>query len=67
MSLIKKIDVPKHFAARRAMRLPATHAISPGGIGISRIEGGGAKANSAKRIEGVSTEHPSSGVVPAKD
>jgi hypothetical protein len=72
MSLIKKIDVPKHFAARRAMRLAAVHAMYSGGTGVleiegTAIEGDGAKDNSAKLIEGVSPGHSSSGVVPAKD
>ena len=35
MSLIKKIDVEKHFAARRAMRLGRTGPVSPlGAAGI---------------------------------
>jgi len=72
MSLIKKIDVPKHFAARRARKLAAVHAMYSGGTGVletegTAIEADGAKANSTKLSEGVSPKHSSSGVVPAKD
>jgi hypothetical protein len=43
MSLIKKIDIEKHYAARRAMRLGRTAAMSQLG---ARMESA-AKANSA--------------------
>lgn len=36
MSLIKKIDVDKHFAARRAMRLGRTGPLSESGFRIER-------------------------------
>ena len=36
MSLIKKIDVEKHFAARRAMRLGRTGPLSDTGFRIAR-------------------------------
>jgi hypothetical protein len=36
MSLIKKIDVDKHFAARRAMRLGRTGPLSETGFRIQR-------------------------------
>jgi hypothetical protein len=36
MSLIKKIDVEKHFAARRAMRLGRSGPLSQAGAGVER-------------------------------
>jgi hypothetical protein len=36
MSLIKKIDVDKHFAARRAMRLGRSGPLSQAGAGVLR-------------------------------
>lgn len=43
MSLIKKVDVDKHFAARRAMRLGRNGPLSQAGAGVERT----AKATSA--------------------
>jgi hypothetical protein len=53
MSLIKKVDVDKHFAARRAMRLGRTGPL--GQIG-ARIEPAAQAKNSAASIEGVTPE-----------
>jgi hypothetical protein len=36
MGLIKKIDVDKHFAARRAMRLGRSGPLSQAGAGVGR-------------------------------
>jgi hypothetical protein len=61
MGLIKKIDVPKHFAARRAMRLVAARqAMQPHPIAAAGVKPVGAKENVAKSIEKLSLEHPSS-------
>ncbi len=43
MGLIKKIDVDRHFAARRAMRLGRTGPLSKSGFRIERT----AKVNAA--------------------
>jgi hypothetical protein len=69
MSLIKKIDVAKHFAARRAMvRAAPRPVIRPLGARVSDAEPADAKANAAKFIEDFSLEHSSSSVhVPPKE
>ena len=69
MSLIKKIDVPKHLAARRAARQFALRpAIQPRATVISETEPAGMKANAANFGEAFSLEHSSPKVlVPAKD
>jgi hypothetical protein len=53
MSLIKKVDVDKHFAARRAMRLGRTGPL--GQIG-ARIEPAAKAKSSAAFIEVVAPE-----------
>jgi len=64
MSLIKKIDVPKHFAARRAMRLVAARqVILPLATGVSGAEPAGTKADAEKFIEDFSPENSSSSVL----
>jgi|HubBroStandDraft_5_1064220.scaffolds.fasta_scaffold103410_3 hypothetical protein len=67
MGLIKKIDVPRHFAARRAMRLAAGFpAILPHGTASG--EPGGTKAAAAKFVEDFSVEHSSpAAIIPAKE
>jgi hypothetical protein len=66
MSLIKKIDVPKYFAARRAMRLGSVQGLSrPGG---RATDAAGAVANEAKFTKDFSLEHSaSSALVPPKE
>lgn len=68
MSLIKKIDVPRHFAARRARSLVAARPLSlPVAAVVPDLETAGAKAAEAKFIEDFSLEHSSSNVpVPPK-
>jgi len=68
MGLIKKIDVPRHFAARRAMRLASGFpVVLPHGAGATGVELAGTKAAAAKFIEDFSAEHSSSAeIVPAK-
>ncbi len=68
MSLIKKIDVPRHFAARRAMaRAAARLVIQAHATGTAEIDSDGTKANAAKFIEDFSLEHSSSAlIVPPK-
>jgi hypothetical protein len=67
MGLIKKIDVPRHFAARRAMRLAAGFpAILP--HGAAGAEPARTKAAAAKFVEDFSAEHSSpAAIVPAKE
>jgi len=61
MVLIKKIDVPKHFAARRAMRLVAARqAMQPHPIAAAGVKPVRAKENAVKSIEISSLEHSSS-------
>lgn len=65
MSLIKKVDVPKYFAARRAIRLvtdrPANQPIETGG---ERIEQACGRTSPAEFIEDLSREHSTS-IAPA--
>jgi len=63
MSLIKKIDVEKHFAARRAMRQAAARPVSqPNATGFIEAEPAGAKTNAQGFIKDFSLEHSSSSV-----
>jgi hypothetical protein len=66
MGLIKKIDVPRHFAARRAMRLAAGFpVVLP--HGVAGVGPTGAKSSAAKFIEDFSVEHSSpAAIVPVK-
>jgi len=60
MSLIKKVDVPRYFAARRAMRLGTLRPVNlPNGIGVSEIEATAARVSAAK-LKSDSSVHPSS-------
>lgn len=64
VSLIKKINVPKHFAARRAMALVAARAVSlPLATEVSDVETAGTKAAAAEFIEDFFLEHSSSSVL----
>jgi len=47
MSLIKKIDVPKHFAARRADRRMASRTVPPQGAGMSETDSAVKNASAA--------------------
>ena len=61
MSLIKKIDVPKHFAARRAMRVAAAQqARLPDATLVSEIYPAAATANAAEFTKDFTLEHSSS-------
>jgi hypothetical protein len=63
MSLIKKIDVPKYFAARRAMRLGSVQGLSRPGTATDT-----AIAKEAKFTKDFSLEHSaSSALVPPKE
>jgi hypothetical protein len=57
MSLIKKVDVPQYFAARRAMRLGT---LRPSASGASAIEATAARVSAAKLKSDFSAKHPSS-------
>jgi hypothetical protein len=64
MILIKKIDVKKHFADRRAIRLAEARRISLlDASGISEIKTDGAKTNAHGFVEDFSAEHSLSGSV----
>ena len=61
MGLIKKIDVPKHFAARRAMRLASRQPVSlPDATGFSEIEPVSAAARASEFKKDFALEHTSS-------
>lgn len=63
MSLIKKADVQKHFAARRAMKLAAARlGGKPDTAGLSEAASAATSPNAATFIEDFSLEHSSSGV-----
>jgi hypothetical protein len=69
MGLIKKIDVPKHFAARRALRLIAARkVIQHNPTGLSEIHAVGIDPSAAASIDGFSQEPSSANVaVPSKE
>ena len=70
MSLIKKIDVPRHFAARRADRLRAARpVIQPHAAAISDTELTGTKASEAEFRKDFSLEHssPTAAILPPQD
>ncbi len=69
MSLIKKIDVPKYFAARRAMRQGSVQGMSrPAGTGGTATDLSGAVANEAKFKKDFSVEHSTpSELLPSKE
>jgi hypothetical protein len=61
MGLIKKIDVPQYYAARRAMRLGIPRPVSqPKATEVSTTEAAGAKASATKFKKDFSLEHSSS-------
>jgi hypothetical protein len=63
MSLIKKIDVKKHCADRRAMRLVAARPVSqPDTAGLSKIKPAGMRTSPPGFIEDFILEHTSSNV-----
>jgi hypothetical protein len=63
MSLIKKIDVKAHFAARRAMRLRAAASASqPDATGFSGVAPDVQKGNAACFVEDFARERSSEGV-----
>jgi hypothetical protein len=65
MSLIKKIDVKEHFAARRATRLAEARSIhKPDAAGISEIKTVSTKTIRRDFVEDFSVEHSSSGPLP---
>jgi hypothetical protein len=70
MGLIKKIDVPKYFAARRAARLTAQLAAAPAvsqpdATGVAEIRPRGTSAKASNFVADFSLEHSSSGASPA--
>jgi hypothetical protein len=69
MSLIKKIDVPKYFAARRASRQGgAGRVIQPVATTATAIEPAGTKPNAATFRRDFSLEHSSPSVfAPAEE
>jgi hypothetical protein len=65
MSLIKKIDVKEHFAARRAIRLAEARSINkPDAAGMPEIKAARTKTIRRDFVEDFSVEHSSSGPVP---
>ncbi len=60
MGLIKKIDVEKHFAARRAMRLGRTGPVSP--LGTAGIKSPAERKKVPASAEALTTGHPSPSV-----
>jgi len=62
MSLIEKIDVKKHFAARRAMRLAAARSMGqPDATGIPESRAAGTK-NHTQDSDDSSLKRPNSNV-----
>jgi len=60
MGLIKKIDVPQYYAARRALRLGIPRpVIQPKATEASTTEAAVTKANTAKFKKDFSVEHSS--------
>lgn len=68
MGLIKKVDVPAYFAARRAMRMGNAQPINqPKATVVSKIAATGARAKAALFKSDFSIAHSSSVPLPAKD
>lgn len=63
MSLIKKVDVEEHFAARRAMRLG--RAMPLGQLSKATVAGNKGTAAKTPRSIGNVTSRPSSPIIPA--
>jgi hypothetical protein len=58
MSLIKKIDLPLHFAARRSLRLDAARpVILPRATGVSVVEPAGTQVNASAFGDDFLSEH----------
>jgi len=67
MALIKKIDVPQFYAARRAMRLGIPRPASqPKETVVSTAEAAATKASAAKFKKDFSLEHSSNTPIPAR-
>jgi hypothetical protein len=65
MILIKKINVEKHFAAKRAMREAGTLPASRSGAPVaSEAKPGGIRTNAKGFVEDFSAEHSSNKSVP---
>jgi hypothetical protein len=61
MSLIKKIDVKKHFAARRAKRRAEARSVTQvDGTAIPETKAVGAKTNAQALVEDFPLEHSAS-------
>jgi hypothetical protein len=61
MSLIKKIDVKKHFAAQKQMKRAASRLVSqPGQTKVSEVKPAGARSDNSDFVEDFSLEHSSS-------
>jgi hypothetical protein len=60
MGLIKKIDVEKHFAARRAMRLGRTGPLSP--LGAAGIKSAAERKRVPASAEALTSGHSSPSV-----
>jgi hypothetical protein len=61
MSLIKKIDVKKHFADRRAKRRAEARPVSqPGATAVPATKASGAKTNAQALVEDFPLEHSAS-------
>jgi hypothetical protein len=64
MSLIKKVDVPRYFAARRAMRLSAVPRATRSHVTeVAGVEAISANENSVKLVEDFSEAQSSSPVI----
>jgi len=64
MSLIKRIDVKQHFAARRGTSLVASRPVSqPDASELLEIDGSGTRANASDSVEDLSLEQCSSRVI----
>jgi hypothetical protein len=67
MGLIKKVDVPAYFAARRAMRMGNAQPINqPKATVVAKIAASGARAKKAMFKDDFSIEHSSPIPLPAK-
>jgi hypothetical protein len=66
MGLIKKIDVPNYFAARRAANLLAASTVSyPHATGVAEVRSHGVSSNASESVADFSADISSSGVSPA--
>jgi hypothetical protein len=61
MSLIKKVDVKEHFAARRRLRLIAAgQLVKPAAAGLPETTGEGSKEDERAFVQDFSLDHSSS-------